>query len=668
MPHITGLRGLAILAVVLYHFLKNDADVQNFYFGVNLFFVITGYFLFASFLKPDFSFSLGDFCRKKLIRLFPPFIAVIVGAMLISMVVYPSDTIFKAARYGLFSLIGYSNYYYNDSLNDYFSVRSDQVVLLMTWYFSVLLQVYVLYALASMLLKRFSAAIRLAAVVVVLLLSLAATYPPSEWAVLFGPGGGGAPSDYFSTFCRLWIVLAGALATLLPEIRSTALRNTVHLTSLAVLVGMMLGHYAFPMQDIPAVIACALCVRYAPSGIAAYPLCNPLMAGIGLISFSLYLVHWPLIVFTRYIDYTPSMACYAALVLVILILSILLYRFVEAHRFAVKTVVVSWLASMALVLVLVGTHGLHGVLHRSILPYEPVLYTDHHPVPDEHPTMQGFPKQYMWKVFPGLGGKVKFPHKPHALYFLGDESKTPEFILMGDSHANAFYAGFASVAKREGWSGVYAQAYVMPYVNYCNEIAHGGPWTREKAEALVAYLAAHPELHTVVLGQYWAYQFGLDSYLDWSGKLVDNTADPELNYQRLRGFLLMLKQAGKKVVVLHDVPIIDVFDYLDEVNKEVVLGRPLDMSRYSVTREAYDQLNAPVYEIFRRLEEEGLITVLNTQDVLFRNGTFCALSDRGSLYTDHHHMGWYGAEMMVESVKEEFSAILRKNAAESAAK
>lgn len=665
LVHVTGLRGLAIVAVCLFHL--NKALFPNGYLGVNLFLIITGYFLFSSFLKQSYTFSVSDFCQKKLLRLFPPYLAVIGGVLLISAIIYPNNIIGKFAHYDLTALCGFSNYYFKLRLGNYFSDNADTVPVLMTWYFSVLLQVYVFYGIASLLLRRFSVYLRRAVLIGVAIISLGMTYPPSDWATLFSPGGGGPPADYYSSLCRLWIVLLGAGVSQLPDFRTKTAHVIIPGLSLLTLALMMFCPISFPMQDIPASIAAALCVRYAPTAKLSWSLQNPIFTKIGLVSFSLYLVHWPVLVFARYL-LSDGFSCLSYCVVggLIFILTMVLYLYVERRYFSTLSVLLVWGVLMMISVIFDCTKGLHGVLHPSLRACEPALYTDNRPVPETHPLMQGFPKQYIWKSLPGMGGDLHFWDKPYGLYYLGNEKNNPEYILLGDSHANAIYAGFAAVSQREGWSGVYAALYVLPYTNYQKEIAGCGCWTREKAEAIVSWLAAHPELRTVVISQFWAYHLETGTYSDWDGNMHDNKANPELKYERLRGFVRMLKDAGKTVVILPDAPILPVENFRDEISRNMVLGRPVDRERYAVTKEAYDTQNADINAVFRRLEEEQLITLLHPEDALFRSGSFYALNDDGVLYADYHHIGKIVAEQMVDSISEPFSKILQqaKNEAE----
>ena len=75
MQHIAGLRGLAIVLVVLFHLMPQWCPCGH--FGVDVFFVVSGYFMFSSVWKPGF--TLREYYGKKVVRILPPLVALVPG-------------------------------------------------------------------------------------------------------------------------------------------------------------------------------------------------------------------------------------------------------------------------------------------------------------------------------------------------------------------------------------------------------------------------------------------------------------------------------------------------------------------------------------------------------------------------------------------------------------
>lgn len=327
---IDGLRAVAVLLVVMFHI--DLPGVTGGFVGVDVFFVISGY-LITSIVRNDIrngSFSLLRFYDRRIRRIFPALIAVYLFCAIVSaFLLLPSDL----QRFGM-SLMASAAFVSNNffSWNDsYFAAAAINKPLLHTWSLSVEEQFYVVWPLILAATFRFwNGRGFFLSMVAGGLGSLAL----AEWG--FDANRAGA---FHLMPARAWELALGALlAFRLPDLQGRQrLRDLLSLAGLTMILWSALtltnlSH--FPgLNAVPACLGTALMIA---SGAGGQGSGNRLLSlrpvvFVGLISYSLYLWHWPLIVFLRYHldrEFHPIEA--AAVVAVSFLAAALSYRFIEA--------------------------------------------------------------------------------------------------------------------------------------------------------------------------------------------------------------------------------------------------------------------------------------------------------------------------------------------------
>lgn len=662
--HITGLRGIAILGIILFHACKTG--FPNGYLGVSIFLCITGYFLFASFLREDFQFSLPSFAKKRITRLFPSYIAAIAFFLFICAWLLPFDYFEKTAKLAISSLSGLSNIYYKQVIGDYFADASGSWIFLTTWYFSVLLQVYVFYAIIAKIGTFLSLRRRIILISGCGVASFVWLFPPSCWLDIIGADKSIISNAYFSSVTRFWIVIAGGLAVFLPPIQSHQRQNILYLCSLlGIIYSLFFSHSSLVIQDIAIVPLSMLCIRYAPTGILKWLSENVVIRRIGVYSFSLYLMHWPLLVLGNYIrEGTPDVRYYLLIAALILILSVVLYETIERRAFSLTSTISAWGITMVGAILIMTTHGMQHYLHPAVSSLGCQTYDDYRPISNDAPIAAHFPKHLIWGII------TPFYKPAQALYHLGDDKKEPDFILMGDSHALAIAPGMDIIGKQAGWSGVFAQAYVMPF-NQCAASSAGITWTQNKQADILHYLHMHPELRTVVLAQFWSARMGVN-YKDWNGVLIDIKKTPEKDYEKTRDFVLELRKIGKNVIILTDVPFfstkhsdtgcvegVQLYDVASYIRKNVLLHRPIDEKHLLVSLREYQDDNRIASHVLDRICNDKLATVIHLENFIMNNNLFHACRNGRLLYNDAHHLSPDGAAILMNDIKEVFSQALK---------
>lgn len=327
-PDIDGLRAIAVLPVVLFH-----ADFETFgggFVGVDVFFVISGYLitLLISGEIKEHRFSLIGFYERRARRILPALFTVV----LVSLVVAPfALTPSRLAEFGE-SVVATTLFSSNILFwlqSGYFDAPATFKPLLHTWSLAVEEQFYIFFPLALLLIARFAGRRWLAFIIFIAVISFAL----SAWGTVYNPSGA-----FYLPQARMWELLLGSLLALrlFPPIQNRIFRETAAIAGVA-LIGW--GVFTFsdvtPFPGVNAVFPCLGSALLIHTGENETSLVNRFLSMrplvfVGLISYSLYLWHWPAFVFTRsFIARDLTGLETAGVIVFSFVAAILSWRFVE---------------------------------------------------------------------------------------------------------------------------------------------------------------------------------------------------------------------------------------------------------------------------------------------------------------------------------------------------
>ena len=327
-PDIDGLRAIAVLSVVLYH--AAVAATSGGFVGVDVFFVISGYVISKS-LQADLErghFSVMSFYERRVRRIFPAMFVMFAATWLVAfMLLLP--TYFADYSQSLAASAGFVSNVYFWKASGYFANGANLRPLLHTWSLSVEEQFYLfapltLFAVHRWFGRRWALVLGPAAV---------ASLALSAYAARIGP-----TANFFLLPTRAWELLLGAVLQLRPpaQLKARWVRELIGLAGLALIAWPVFGYTEatpFPgLTAIPPCLGAALLIYVgANEGSAVTRLLSlPALVAVGLISYSVYLVHWPIISFaTFYTLRAPTPWESAAIVAASLTLGALSWRFIE---------------------------------------------------------------------------------------------------------------------------------------------------------------------------------------------------------------------------------------------------------------------------------------------------------------------------------------------------
>jgi peptidoglycan/LPS O-acetylase OafA/YrhL len=629
-PDLDGMRAVAVIPVILFHL-----QVPLFpggFVGVDVFFVLSG-FLITRMLVADLesgNFSLWRFYDRRIRRILPALFVMLAFCSIAAVIIlFPpelkkfSSTLFAAA-------VSLSNFYFAAQV-DYFAPTSEFMPLLHTWSLAVEEQFYLVFPLVLWAAWRWPRPLFCTAIWFLFFASLAA----SAWGI-----SSDDESEFFLSIPRAWELLTGSLLALgfMSRPAYAWQREVASIAGVAAILAAMLFYSAeTPLPGVAALIPClgtalviwsGLGTQGAGSRMAAL-LGTGLPVFIGLISYSLYLWHWPLIVFARHLSLEGLTLKITLLVLLLtLILSIASWHFVEKpmragkwpwptprHRFAATATVVLVFCVLA--------SGLR--VTANSLPGSPkiekLLQAE-----DDRSSRQCFVRSERIE-------KVQFSE----LCILGEETSRTVTIF-GDSHGNELAYAIGEEGKQHGASVRHITASSCP--PFSKPVTNVRPRCIAFINRMVEELSKR-EPSTIIL---------VGNFMDKRYRVAHDaaSAQPELLWRALEKTARRLRNAGHTVIMLGAVPPHPHgFQLPSALARWVRLGGEPENYRYALDRTAALRIDETLSKI---AEVSGAKYVRLTPYFCPSESGCIAYRDHTVMFYDDDHLSKSGARKVVAEV------------------
>ncbi len=651
-PHINGLRAIAILGVLFYH-LRADYCPAG-YFGVDVFLVVSGFLLFRSLLKPGAGqgFRYGDYLMKKAWRIIPSWFVVTLVVCGVAIYLFHSSRMTDILKTGRHSSVFLADYFI-DKNGDYFNVFSLQNPLLHYWYLSITQQLYIIAPLLVIPLARWCS--RRASII---LLAVLGVFSLAFYVLTSSPGlvpvscsgsllhSIGAKTAYYHLIPRLWEVAAGYAVFLLPPFESSpVLRGWLGILGLA---GIVVSYFLFDTGSAAVyltVVSSLMVLRYASGGMAACILNSRPVQAVGTISFSLYLWHWPIMVFWKYLSFDkPDVWDEMGMVALSLAMGTLSWWAIERIKTPARWL---WRGALLLLIPICAALTLYGHFYlqdrNGELGNAPQISVLNEAVEETDESLLAGTE-----FLDGYSERDKFLR-------VGTPTVAPSFFLMGDSHALHYYDALSAICTENGLRGIFMTAKMVPfwYMKVEPNSQDLVYWNEAFANKLLEYLERHPEITHVVISEYWGYRFessGNFPTSDWrSGKTV--TSRTECRALAVRGLEEMcerLRAIGKVPVLIGETPCFPLPSPMDEWQRCQQMNRTY-RGRWCYQAE-FDREAGFANGVHERLASEGKALYLPAAPALLENGHYPDRMNGEFLYLDKDHLSRAGADRVIRSI------------------
>jgi len=651
---IDGLRAVAILPVVLFH---ADYDIfSGGYVGVDIFFVISGY-LITSILVRQLdagSFHFADFWERRARRILPAatvvmFVTLVAGWFIL----LPDDLESLGLSAGFQACFSSNIYFWRDS--GYFSPAVETKPLLHTWSLAVEEQFYFIFPVLLFVLSKFLKTWRTWCIAALIVASFA----------LSVVGSFNCPVACFYLLpMRGWELLIGSALVFMP---STQFRVRNELVSILGAVAICYAILSFDQNTrFPGVAALLPCLGTAAiiwsngsrlTRVGIFLSWRPFVA-IGLISYSLYLWHWPLFVYAKYLSLgqLPHIVRLAVIVSSTAV-AWLSWKYIEtpfrrkivfAHRSAIGV------ASVAAILLLLGIglmfqygQGFPSRISQDALRYSQVR------IPE---SMLPIATNYEAETHAGI-----------TLLKLGNDStdKEPAFLVWGDSHATAVAPIINRLADELSMSGWLATRNAT--VPIIGTFRHASP-TQTQQDVVrfndsIIHLVKDRHIKHVLLVARWAvYVCGqedgrMDTLISDSQLIAKSPEDSRIVFGRqLYQTVRALQREGATVWILKQVPAFN-FDVPSRLAN--VVRYHGDSSSVGILLSKHQQRQSTVDSIIEEIENQNVF-VLDPTNIFCTDGHLCRSELAGyALYSDGDHVSNYGAMQMRPVFEPMFQRITR---------
>jgi peptidoglycan/LPS O-acetylase OafA/YrhL len=608
-PDIQGLRAIAVLAVIVFHGFK--PALPGGFVGVDIFFVLSGFLITGVLMREldEGRFSILSFYRRRISRLFPALFVVLAFTLVVGFFVLAPRTYQELSLTTFFTTLFTSNLAFI-RISGYFDADASLRPLLHTWSLGVEEQFYLLFPPLLWALHRFARKL----IWPVLAVLAAVSLWKAQQYLGFDP-----TKAFYHPFCRAVELLVGALAFGAARHWSPgpAARQVLSWAGAVGIAGsLVLLNDKVPFPGVWAMPAClgTAAMLLGQGGLPNRWLSVRPLVAVGDMSYSLYLWHWPLLVY-GHLAFGLSWGVTAAAVVLSFALAWLSRRYVEAPFLAGKRWPVWWLALAAMAVTIGACLAIYlteGAPQRFNARERAMFAAAEDHNPDRK------------RCHKSSRGTLNYADT--CIY--GDKASPPVAAIWSDSVGAELGMVYGEMLGQQGLSARSITASGCPA-----ETRDPDPVCAAHNAQILAGLTADRAIRTVVLiANYRGYEAQPDS--EMPGSLLDAA--------------LALKRAGKQVVIVGPLPGFD-FDPPSETGLALRFHR--DPRGVGLKTEIYDRDNAAIIARLTAFGAANAIPVILPRD-LFCDAQMCRVYDpaQGVLFFDSVHPSLTGARRIAQGV------------------
>ena len=615
---IDFLRAVAVIYVIAFHFFQKI--VPHGYLGVDLFFVISGFLISMQIynLLIINKFSMKNFYFKRVKRILPATFFLLICTSIISVILLTKNDLYLFSESALFSATFLANFHFW-FIGGYFAAADELKILLHLWSLGVEEQFYIFFPIIFLFIFKFTKDINKLIIIVSIItfLSLSTNF--------FIKNLGLGDTAFFLLPTRIWNLSFGILAMLIFVKKNKYHNNylaTVYL--IVILLSILIKIPGIPSDILLITFTAIFLSRRLPQN---FPLTNIIenkyLNFIGLISFSLYLWHWPVLVFFKYYYVDNLNIIIKVLAIVIVFFSAYLsYMFIEKkfrYDLNYKKVINLLIIMFSFIIII----SLVNIFNKKIKVdefYEKISknsYTNY---------------------------KCKFTNFTNynllkACLINRSKNNINSVALIGNSHIQMYVPSFEPSLKNKNLQAILiSNTGCLPSINLnINEsclnrsIKYFNKYSEDK------------EIKTIIIATTWQN----NQLYDVEKNLLN---DPFIIGKSIINLVRELEKKNKKVFVLGPIqrPSYDFPQDLSRLIKFKHINKTQIQKEIKIEKSIFEKNYSSTINLLEKELGENFINISDT----FCNDNFCFLADeKGSYFADDGHLSNYGAKLLINKVK-----------------
>ena len=642
-PEIDGLRTVAVLAVILFHL--NSNFLIGGYYGVDVFFVISGYLITGILTKSIESgnFKMSDFWLRRVRRILPLLLVVIMTTSLALPLLLFKPTLYESIKDILPAIFSYFNLHAYYHFGDYWGQAADKSFFLHTWSLSVEEQFYLIYPFVLILVHKYFKKFLIPLIIITLIsFGLFIYFVNIKTKLVF----------YMLPF-RIWELSMGGIITCLPTIDNSnkSYKNILPILGLI----LIFISYCFANTTINYIailpIVGSFLIIYFSNGkdILGKLLSSKLFVHFGKLSYSLYLWHWPVIVLFKNIEFKfigiDKNYIYLIIISITYVLSYLSYTFIETKLRSFKKTPKLVLVGIGLCIMYIAYFKTsYFNIHYPSSYNQQTIYAAYYDVtPKPEVIKMDNPRFYNINL-PIRLAENKEAYKKQGIVQIID-NKNPEAIILGDSHGVVWVKTLLDATKElKVSSSVYTTNGSKPFFNIKNLDDQTGNSFFTKQERVDFAKSIVKNIDT------WKVKLVIIS-CRWENLSPENKVEFE-------ALIAYLSNRNIQLLAINQPPLLS---FMGNNNASQFISylkiNPVDgYNSISVNEDEILKSNGYLDELSKKYEN---ILVFDVFNKLYKNGKAKISYNKDLLYFDDDHLSTEGTELFKQDLKNVIQGLMK---------
>ena len=618
-PDIDGLRALAVISVVIFHF--NPNWLPGGFIGVDIFFVISG-FLITGIVYKEVElgkFSFKKFFMRRVRRILPAALFVTLATLVFGAIFMLPEDVKDLSESAFASTLSLANVYFWLFLdNGYFATSTDTVPLLHMWSLGVEEQFYLIWPALLLIIYKLGGPRKLFLSSIIL---CTAFFILSEYYARTD-----AEFAYYMLPSRAGELLVGCLTYMLTrgDRKDISSLSSLLLSTSGALLITWSFIYVDKGSNFPGVVSLAPTVGAAliiASGSLGKSLLGKILSlspivWIGLLSFSLYLWHWPILAFYRYAYGEPTLIGGLICLALIILFTVISYRYVETpfrtgHIKRVKSPVFS------------------AILGIVIIIFSGITYSKDGYVSDDYAqrvnTMTEMTKPAPSSPYVCQTSEFNDEFLSDERCLIGPYGPPPSVLIWGDSNSAHYIGYLREIAEDTGVTmRNAAHSACVPFLNNSRKFVTNHQDSCEKFNQAISEDLKNYE--TIIIGASWSSYASRDSTFE----------------EELRKTIDQLSQEASNVIIAEKAPIF--MNYDRQCSQKSIIIPLMNCSERS---RIIDNGNHPVNRLIEEIAEEyENVSTLSIRNLICNGNTCEAYLNDTPLYYNSTHLSALGSELL----------------------